>query len=178
MTQSLHDTGHDMGVRFGDSSRLNNPTNFTYGFKTRDGSVGVLQVTGFTETPPGLKIRYKLVPTTVPDEAGPEAGISTEADNVTRETLNERLEAASSMNDVSGKDQPLAAVAIDAAKMGLVEIARKSLTQMYDPKKRDENTEEVVRLLAKSGSRKQAIEMAKGINDYTIRDRTLAELAQ
>jgi serine/threonine protein kinase len=30
-------------------------------FKTRKGSVGVLQITGFTDNPPGVKIRYKLV---------------------------------------------------------------------------------------------------------------------
>ena len=32
-----------------------------YGFRTRDGHVGVLQITGFTRNPQGVKIRYKLV---------------------------------------------------------------------------------------------------------------------
>ena len=33
----------------------------TWFFKTRKGSVGILQITGFTENPRGVKIRYKLV---------------------------------------------------------------------------------------------------------------------
>jgi hypothetical protein len=33
----------------------------TYLFKTREGGRGILQITGFTETPPAVKIRYKLV---------------------------------------------------------------------------------------------------------------------
>ena len=33
----------------------------TYLFKTREGSVGLLQIVGFTDDPPGVKIRYKLV---------------------------------------------------------------------------------------------------------------------
>lgn len=33
----------------------------TYVFKTREGGMGILQITGFTENPRGVKIRYKLV---------------------------------------------------------------------------------------------------------------------
>jgi predicted Ser/Thr protein kinase len=33
----------------------------TYLFKTREGGRGILQITGFTENPPAVKIRYKLV---------------------------------------------------------------------------------------------------------------------
>ena len=33
----------------------------TFGFETREGSQGVLQITGLTENPRGVKIRYKLV---------------------------------------------------------------------------------------------------------------------
>jgi serine/threonine protein kinase len=33
----------------------------TWLFQTREGSIGVLQITGFTENPRGVKIRYKLV---------------------------------------------------------------------------------------------------------------------
>ncbi|HEX5399398.1 MAG TPA: hypothetical protein VFY06_10160, partial [Verrucomicrobiae bacterium] len=33
----------------------------TFLFRTRAGKMGVLQITGFTENPPGVKIRYKLV---------------------------------------------------------------------------------------------------------------------
>lgn len=33
----------------------------TFAFKTREGGRGLLQITGFTENPRGVKIRYKLV---------------------------------------------------------------------------------------------------------------------
>jgi hypothetical protein len=33
----------------------------TYYFRTRDDAWGVLQVVGFSENPPGVKVRYKLV---------------------------------------------------------------------------------------------------------------------
>jgi len=36
---------------------------FVYGFKTREGGIGLLQLTGITDNPHGLKIRYKLVQT-------------------------------------------------------------------------------------------------------------------
>jgi predicted Ser/Thr protein kinase len=32
-----------------------------YLFKTREGGMGILQITGFTDNPPGVKLRYKLV---------------------------------------------------------------------------------------------------------------------
>jgi hypothetical protein len=33
----------------------------TYVFRTREGGRGLLQITGFADRPPGLKVRYKLV---------------------------------------------------------------------------------------------------------------------
>ena len=33
----------------------------TYAFKTREGGIGLLQIIGFTQAPPGVKIRYKMV---------------------------------------------------------------------------------------------------------------------
>ena len=33
----------------------------TYFFKTREGGIGVLQITGFNENPKGVRIRYKLL---------------------------------------------------------------------------------------------------------------------
>jgi serine/threonine protein kinase len=36
----------------------------TYLFKTREGGIGLLQITGFTDNPPGVKIRYKLAQST------------------------------------------------------------------------------------------------------------------
>jgi hypothetical protein len=41
------------------AARSDEPT--TWLFKTREGGMGILQITGFTENPRGVKIRYKLV---------------------------------------------------------------------------------------------------------------------
>ena len=41
------------------AARSDEPT--TWLFKTREGGTGILQITGFTENPRGVKIRYKLV---------------------------------------------------------------------------------------------------------------------
>jgi serine/threonine protein kinase len=172
---SLHDTGQDVAAKFGEASRLNNPTNFTYGFKTRDGSVGVLQVIGYNNNPSGVKIRYKLAPVPATNAA---AVTSAKASRAARDELNERLEAASNITDAGEKDKPLAAVATDAAKAGEVEIAKQALAQMFNLSKRDDATHEATLLLAKRGLRKQAIDLAKGIGELNLRDRTLVELAQ
>jgi len=178
LAESLRDSGQDVGEKFGDSSPLNNPTNFTYGFKTREGSLGLLQITGFSDNPDVARIRYKLAQPTAVDNTNLNTAMSAEARNSSQEALNERLEAASSINDGTERDKPLAAVAIDAAKAGMVEIVKKSLGQMFDQEKRDETTHQATLLLAKLGLRKQAIEIAKGINDERTRDQALSELAQ
>jgi hypothetical protein len=36
----------------------------TWVFRTREGGMGLMQITGFTENPHGVKIRYKLVSST------------------------------------------------------------------------------------------------------------------
>ncbi len=43
------------------SSQPGNNQLETYEFQTREGGTGILQITGFTENPRGVKIRYKLV---------------------------------------------------------------------------------------------------------------------
>ena len=172
---SLHDTGQDVAAKFGEASRLNNPTNFTYGFKTRDGSVGMLQVIGYNNNPSGVKIRYKLAPAPATNAA---TVTSAKASRAAREELKERLEAASNITDAGEKDTPLAALATDAAKLGEADIVRNSLSQIIDLTRRDQATHEAVILLAKRGLRKPAIDLAKGIGELNLRDRTLVELAQ
>jgi hypothetical protein len=170
---SLHDTAQDVAAKFGDSSRLNNPTNYTYGFKNRDGSVGLLEVVGYAENSSGVKIRYKLAePTT--NRLIQTRGVTKES----RELLSARMEAASSMINYDAKDKSLALIAADAARAGDAEIANTSCAQIINGTARDTAMHETALLLAKSGLRKQAIELAKGINNYTLRDQALSELAQ
>jgi hypothetical protein len=147
-------------------------------FKTREGRAGVLQIVRFTDNPPAAVIRYKLIQQGASNETSAEPALSAQARKAVREELNDRLEAASSMNQVAEKDAPLAGVAADAAKARQVDIVKKSLGQMLDPTRRDVATHEAARLLAQRGLRKQAIEIAKGITDYTMRDQVLSELAK
>ncbi|MDR3458620.1 MAG: protein kinase [Verrucomicrobiae bacterium] len=174
LTGLLHDMGRNVPVKFGGSSRLDSPTNCIYGFKTRAGSLGLLQITGFTSNPPAARIRYKLFQPATNQDPAVEDPVTTDL----RENLAERLDAASSINDPIAKDQPLAAIALDAAKTGEAEIAKKAIAQMYDFSRRNQAAHEVALLLAKRGLHKPAIEIAKSINDYDLRNQTLSELAQ
>jgi predicted Ser/Thr protein kinase len=170
----LHGTDQVVGGRFGDSSPMNNPTNFSYGFKLHDGRVGLLQVLGITENPPDARIRYKLVQLTT----NPIVTAGGSASAATRELLSERLEAASSMTVSEERDKPLAAIAKDAAEAGEVQMASKALEQIWMIEKRDAATRETALLLAKKNLRKAAVELAKGITNFEVRNQTLSELAQ
>jgi len=175
-SSAMHFDSHEPGgpiVNF-----LTRDQSVNWFFKTREGRMGVLQIVGFTDNPSSVKIRYKLIQQTTGHETNPDTAMSPQARGLTREALNERLEAASNMSDAMEKDKPLAGVATDAAKAGEVEIVISSLGQMHDQMKRDETTREAARLLAKHGLRKRAIELAKGIGDGVIRDQTLSELAE
>jgi hypothetical protein len=44
-----------------DQSLVAGKTSAIWLFNTREGSLGVLQITGFTDKPRGVKLRYKLV---------------------------------------------------------------------------------------------------------------------
>lgn len=178
VAQLLHDSGQDVAAKFGEANRFDNPTNYTYAFRTRDGSVGLLQFIRYTENPPGATIRFKLAPPAA--VAVSPSGMVAGADihNHLEEDLDDRLEAASNVNDVIERDSLLAAIAADAARAGDTEVIEKSLGQMINLTQRDTATRDAAIQLAKDGLRKQAIELAKGMSNFTARDRTLAELAR
>jgi serine/threonine protein kinase len=95
-----------------------------------------------------------------------------------RETLRERLDAASVIRDPDARDRSITMIAKDAAAKGEVEIVKDSLHQMRDAAARNQTAEESARFLAGRGLREQAIEIAKNIDDSDLRDQTLAELAR
>jgi len=125
-----------------------------------------------------VKIRYKLVEQTSALENNSDNPMPVEAHKKSRETLAVRLEAASMISDFTEKDNSLVVLAIDAAKAGEMEIIKTSLRQITDFTKRDETAHESARVLAKQGRRKQALEIAKGISNFEIRNQALSELAQ
>jgi hypothetical protein len=155
-------------------SLLTHDQSVNWFFKTRTGQMGVLQIANFTDNPPAATIRYKLLKPAPTDKSL----ARDETQQASREVLNYRLEAASSISDSSQKDKPLASVATDAAMTGEVEVAKQALAQIDDQTTRDQTTQSVARLLAKRGLQKSALEIAKGITDSDLRDKTLAELAE
>jgi hypothetical protein len=178
LTQFLHDTGQDVTAKFGDSSPVNNPTNYTYGFRTRDGTLGLLQITASSENPSAATLRYKLFQQTANVEANSDLPIAPDLSDEARDALSERFNAASAISHGVEKDKALATVALAAAKAGEPDIVKKAIQQIFDRATRDETTHQAATLLAKHGLRKQAVDIAKGIADFSMRNRTLAELAQ
>jgi len=145
----------------------------TWFFKTREGAEGLLQIVSFTNEPASAKIRYKLIQ----NGNGEQIAAPTAVDNTSDETLADRLQAASMLNDFTAKDDALRKLAQDAAEAGNAKVAGEALQKMVDFTKRSETGLSVVRALAKHGMRKPAIEIARTISDFTIRDQALSELA-
>jgi serine/threonine protein kinase len=158
----------------------------TYGFKTREGGLGVLQVFDLADNPGAVKIRYKLVKTVsgAPDSARDTspatyvATVSAEERNRIGEDLAARLAAAEKIMRSSDQDKALAALARDAAKAGEAGIVKTSLGRIMNQKTRDEVAYDSARSLAKRGLRKQAIEVAERIMNSAVHDEALSELAQ
>jgi predicted Ser/Thr protein kinase len=181
---SLRDTTNDVAARFGDSGRLNNPTNFTYGFKTRGGLIGLLQISAYTDNPSGVKLRYKFFQPTNQDLTTTNASNDISATNTTsathntRDVLASRLEAAINIENPTGRDQALARIAIDAGKAGEADLAWQTVNQMQNVTARDSTIHQAALLLSKHGLPKPALDMARQINNVSERDQTLSELAQ
>jgi predicted Ser/Thr protein kinase len=178
LKEALHDKGQDFGARFGDSSPLNNPTNYTYGFKTRAGAFGVLQIVGFTDNPTTTTLRYKLVQESTNAEANPGPTVAGPPRNPSSDSLTARLEAASSVTDFGYKDRALASVVMAAAQAGNLTIVKAGLARMIQFPLRDHTAHEAAGILSRAGMRKEAVAIAKGITDFSERDKALAELAE
>ncbi|HUD47675.1 MAG TPA: protein kinase [Candidatus Baltobacteraceae bacterium] len=112
------------------------------------------------------------------NSANPDAEVTDTASTMSRDTLAERLEAASVITDVNAKDKLVSAVTIDAAKAGQVDIVTNSLQRIWDTSERNQTAQEAVRELARHGMKRQAIEIAKTIQDTDTRDQALSELAR
>ncbi len=150
----------------------------TLAFKTSEGDHGLIQIVEFSESPSGMKIRYKKVEQ-IPDEANSQnSGTFAKTREAARDTLRARLEAATMVSDLTSRDRVFSGVALDAAKTGEPEIASQAIQQISDINKKDSTAHESIRFLIKRGLRRQAISIANSIGDVTTRDRALSELAQ
>jgi len=159
-------------------SQLTPDQSVNWAFKTRDGQIGILQITGFTDNPPAVKIRYKLVQPTSTDDIKSFGLASADAGPMSPDTLNARLEAASGIDNVAAKDKALGALAANAASADVVEIVKDALRQISNSALRDQTAHECAGLLAVQGLRNQALEIAKTIENDNIRDQALSELAR
>jgi len=139
-------------------------------FETREGALGLLQAIIDANDPPGLKIRYKLA------KQPPTA--STETRKRLRQTLAERLEAATAISGSNEKDSALATLARDAAAAGEATLVKQALGRISSSETRDRSCYEAALTLAKRGLRKAAVEVAKTIAGNSTRDRALTELAK
>jgi predicted Ser/Thr protein kinase len=108
----------------------------------------------------------------------PDSAAAGETNQTSQEALAERLEAASVIGDFSARNRSLGIVATDAANAGEVDLVNESLQRMHESTTRDGAAQASARALAGRGLRKQAIEIAKTIENADIRDQTLAELAK
>jgi hypothetical protein len=92
--------------------------------------------------------------------------------------MAERLDLAKNITEITVKDKALDSVAREAAAAGDLDIAKSAIDEMVEVNAQGLTTHDIAILLAKTGHRKEAIEIAEGITSISIHDQTLAELAQ
>jgi predicted Ser/Thr protein kinase len=148
----------------------------TWFFKTREGRMGVMQLVSFTNDPPAAQIRYKLLEKTNDNGEGITTPI--EADQPAEDNLGDRYQACLMMTDFNAKNKALSILATNAASAGNAKVTGDSLRQINDFTLKSQTGLDAVRLLAKRGLRKDALAITRQIEDFTIRDQALSELAQ
>lgn len=140
-------------------------------FRTHGGNLGILEVTGFTDAPHAVKLRYKLVES----RFEPRAALSPEQ---RRDDLSARIDAVHLIGDPSARNTALARVAADAARAGELEWATSAVNEITEQTQRDAALLQVARLLQQQGLRRNAIAIGSLIRDHNIRDQILGELAR
>jgi hypothetical protein len=89
-----------------------------------------------------------------------------------------QLDAALAINGPQARDNALATVAENAAAAAEVDIAKKAVAKISHPVKKDKAAEGAALKLARAGKSAAAVEVAKMINDVTLRDNTLSKLTK
>src|SRR3954469_14800986 len=95
--------------------------------------------------------------------------IGCESDNnkpkMTSEALEARIQAAKSVSDPYQRDLALQNTAMDAARAQRVQVAHRAITDISDPRTRDETASRVARLFHQNGLYAQGLEIANMIAD-------------
>ncbi len=133
----------------------------TLAFRNRNGVTGLIQITGFTENPRGVRIRYKLVQRSTP-----------------LNNLRARLEAATSIMEVRERSDTLFELVKEAIKANDLELAKEAAKEISVLGMQDQAIREIALALKRSGRLHEAIEMANTLSIVTERDRTLIELGK
>ena len=157
----------------------------TYFFKTRTGVMGILQITSFSSSPPGLNFRYKLVePSSNSNTNLPPIGVSrpvlssTAVSPTVHADLQARFTAASSMTAFMDRDAAMAGIAEDAARAGDAMVVKEALNRITSFAARDNAAASSVRDLLKQGQHTDAYDAAQLITNFSTRDEVLAEIAK
>ncbi|MDB6131121.1 MAG: prkC 34 [Verrucomicrobiales bacterium] len=137
----------------------------TYLFRTREGTLGLLQIKSIDKNGK-VRLRYKLAPHT------------SEMDKQkAKENLEARLEAATTIRDGNQRDDTLSSVVMQAAKAGEVDILKTALGEIRSANRKDQSAASAVHELSRIGHQREAIEIAKTIMSSNLRDSTLSGLA-
>jgi serine/threonine protein kinase len=143
------------------------PRSRTFAFRTRENSLGILQLLDASDEPNGfVEFRYRLVqgmPATVADQT---AG------------LKVRLNAAGQISSFSTRDKVLAAIAADAAALGDLELTRNAVQKISSFSTRDAAIVRCAHLLKNGSRRAEALELAKLVSSFSTRDNLISELAK
>ena len=96
---------------------------------------------------------------------------------VTREQLEGRLKIAAGINAWPQRDKVHAAIALDAACSGQVDLMRRALASINAFTTRDDAAGRAALILGRRGQLDDATRVASTINAWPLRDETLARLA-
>ncbi len=161
------------------------PTNLPgpIAFSTRDGTDGILQITGFTENPRGVKLRYKLVqPSTRTNKSNDvirsENGNQLISSAKSREDLLIRLKAAESISELETKSDVLFSLVREAIKSNELDLAKQAASEINVVETSDQAIRDIAFAFKQNGQLREAIKMAETMSIVEEHDKTLLELSK
>lgn len=105
-------------------------------------------------------------------------GCSSPSSRSSLEIHEGRYQAASAINSIEERDTALISVAIDAAKAGHGDVAKKAVNEIKCVDDHDSTAHKCAILLSKKGQAGVAANITKSINWIDLRDKTCAKIAE